>query len=132
MNDLLVIAANAVAKAPDLESAYICNDFLCGITNTENDLFIRAVDEFGVTREDYDSIGATPTIQGVGDFIARTAMEGVFDDVALVPYVTEGTYLDLGTRLLSRGAKLSSAPYLAWIRLHSPYVLDDLVGLKII
>ena len=51
-----------------------------------------------------------------------------FDDIALVLYVTEGTYLEWGTRLLNERAEPASSTYREWIRLHGPDVLGDLVS----
>ena len=128
VNDLVVLTANAISKAPDIKSASIFNDFLTGITNPENDLFVSAFEEFGADYHEYSSVSASPTTRAFGDFLVRTALEGNFDDIALVLYVTEGTYLEWGTRLLNERAEPTSATYREWIRLHGPDVLGDLVS----
>ena len=122
------MTANAISKAPDIKSASIFNDFLTGITNPENDLFVSAFEEFGADYLEYSSVSASPTTRAFGDFLVRTALEGNFDDIALVLYVTEGTYLEWGTRLLNERAEPASATYREWIRLHGPDVLGDLVS----
>jgi thiaminase/transcriptional activator TenA len=127
VKDLVTISGQAVAKAPDMESASVFNNFLVGILDPENDLFVRAFKEFGASSEEYSSVGANPTTQAFGDFVVRTAVEGTFDDIALVLFVTEGTYLDWGSRLLKEGANPDSPTYREWIYLHSPEVLGSLV-----
>ena len=128
VKDLVTMSGQAVAKAPDMESASVFNNFLVGILDPENDLFVRAFKEFGASSEEYSSVGANPTTQAFGDFVVRTAFEGTFDDIALVLFVTEGTYLDWGSRLLKEGANPGSPTYREWIYLHGPEVLGDLVG----
>ena len=127
VKDLVTMSGQAVAKAPDMESASVFNNFLVGILDPENDLFVRAFKEFGASSEEYSSVGANPTTQAFGDFVVRTAVEGTFDDIALVLFVTEGTYLDWGSRLLKEGANPDSPTYREWIYLHSPEVLGSLV-----
>lgn len=46
----------------------------------------------------------------------------------MVLYVTEGTYLDWGTRLIEEGADPNNAVYREWIDLHGPAVLGSLVS----
>ena len=127
VKDLVTMSGQAVAKAPDMESASVFNNFLVGILDPENDLCVRAFKEFGASSEEYSSVGANPTTQAFGDFVVRTAVEGTFDDIALVLFVTEGTYLDWGSRLLKEGANPDSPTYREWIYLHSPEVLGSLV-----
>ena len=112
----------------DLEAAGVLNGFLTGILNPENDLFVRAFRELGASEEEYSSAGASPTTQAFGDFLMRTALEGDFEDIVTVLYVTEGTYLDWGTRLIKTGKKPDNPIYREWIGLHCPDVLGDLVG----
>ena len=128
VNDLVPLAAQGIAKAPNLDAASIFNGFLVGVLDPENDLFMRFFDELGVTQEDYSSAKASPTTQAFGDFLVRTSLEGTFDEIALVLYVTEGTYLDWGTRLIEEGADPNNAVYREWIDLHGPAVLGSLVS----
>ncbi len=128
VNDLVPLAAQGIAKAPNLDAASIFNGFLVGVLDPENDLFMRFFDELGVTQEDYSSAKASPTTQAFGDFLVRTSLEGTFDEIALVLYVTEGTYLDWGKRLLEGGADPNNAVYREWIDLHGPAVLGSLVS----
>ena len=106
VNDLVSVVALGMSKAPSLKAAGVLNDFLTGILNLENDLFVRAFRELGASEEEYSSAGASPTTQAFGDFLVRTALEGDFEDIATLLYVTEGTYLDWGTRLIEAGKKL--------------------------
>ena len=62
----------------------------------ENDLFLRFFKELGASEKEYSSAKASPTTQAFGDFLVRTSLEGNFDDIALILFVTEGTYLDWG------------------------------------
>lgn len=127
VNDLVALTAQAIAKSPNLKVASLFNDFLIGILDPENDLFLRAFDELGASEEEYTLVRATPTTRAFGDFIVRTALEGDFDDIAVLLYVTEGTYLEWGTRLLEDRANPGIPIYKEWIDLHSPKVLGDLV-----
>ena len=128
VNDLVPLAAQGIAKAPNLDAASIFNEFLAGVLDPENDLFMRFFDELGATQEDYSSAKASPTTQAFGDFLVRTSFEGTFDEIALLLYVTEGTYLDWGSRLLTEGANPENSVYREWIDLHGPSVLGGLVS----
>jgi len=128
VNDLVPLAAQGIAKAPNLDAASIFNGFLVGVLDPENDLFMRFFDELGATQEDYSSAKASPTTQAFGDFLVRTSLEGTFDEIALVLYVTEGTYLDWGTRLLEESADPNNSVFREWIDLHGPAVLGGLVS----
>ena len=127
VNDLVVLTSKGISKAPDFDSAAVFNRFLSGILNPENDLFVRFFNELGYVEEQYSIATATPATQAFGDFLVRTGYEGHFDDIATVLYVTEGTYLDWGTRLIGEGATPGNSVYREWIDLHSPAVLGDLV-----
>ncbi|MCH9039567.1 MAG: TenA family protein [Chloroflexi bacterium] len=128
VNDLVKATATAMAKAPDFEAANVLNQFLTGILNPENDLFVRFFKELGASEEQYSSAGASPTTQAFGDFLVRTAVDGPFEDIITALYVTEGTYLDWGTRFLQAGKRPTSPVYREWIDLHSPDVLGGLVN----
>jgi thiaminase/transcriptional activator TenA len=104
------------------------HQFLAGILNPENDLFVRAFKELGVSAEEYAVASASPVTQAFGDFLVRTGLEGSFADIVTVLYVTEGTYLDWGTRLLAAGKRPSNAVYREWIDIHSPQVLGAFVA----
>ena len=127
VNDLVVLAAQALAKAPNLKAAAIFNDFLTGVLDPENDLFMRFFNQLGASEEDYSSVKASPTTQAFGDFLVRTSLEGTFDEIVLVLYVTEGTYLDWGARLTEEKVNPTNPVYREWIDLHGPEVLGDLV-----
>ena len=128
VRDLVVLIAQGVSKAPDLQAAARLNSFLADILNPENDLFVRAFKELGVSEPEYTSAGASPTTQAFGDFMVRVGLEGTFEDIITVLYVTEGTYLDWGTRLAQEGKRPENPIYREWIDLHGPDVLGELVG----
>lgn len=128
VNDLVVLVAQAIAKAPNLNAASIFNDFLTGVLDPENDLFMRFFDKLGASEKDYSSVKASPTTQAFGDFLVRTSFEGTFDEIVMVLYVTEGTYLDWGARLMEEKVKPANSVYKEWIDLHGPEVLGDLVS----
>lgn len=128
VNDLVGMTALGISKAPDFGAASHLNQFLANILNPENDLFIRAFRELGASEADYSSASASPTTQAFGDFLMRTGLEGSFEDIITILYVTEGTYLDWGTRLLEAGKKPDNPVYREWIDLHGPAVLGDLVN----
>ncbi|ETW95736.1 TenA family protein [Candidatus Entotheonella palauensis] len=128
VNDLVAMTALGMAKAPDLTAANHLNQFLTGILNPENDLFVRAFQELGASEAEYASASANPATQAFGDFLMRVGLEGTFEDVLMLLYVTEGTYLDWGTRLLEAGKRPDNPVYHEWIELHGPAVLGDLVG----
>ena len=93
-NDLVTLVSQAITKSPNIDAASVFNNFLTGILDPENDLFLRFFKELGASEEEYSSAKAFPTTQAFGDFLVRTSFEGSFDDIALVLFVTEGTYLD--------------------------------------
>ena len=128
VNDLVAMTALGVSKAPNFTDANMLNHFLSGILNPENDLFLRAFHELGVSEEEYAVVEASPTTQAFGDFMMRVSLEGTFEDILTVLYVTEGTYLDWGTRLIEAGSQPQNPIYREWIDLHGPAVLGNLVG----
>ena len=128
VNDLVAMTALGLAKAPDLSAANPLNQFLTGILNPENDLFVRAFAELGASEAEYASASANPTTQAFGDFLMRVGLEGTFEDVLMLLYVTEGTYLDWGTRLLQAGKQPAQPIYREWIELHGPAVLGNFVS----
>ena len=125
--DLVSMTANAIAKAPNFDAASRLHSFLSGILDPENDLFLRAFEVLGASEEEYSSVSASPTTRAFGDFLVRTGLEGNFDDIITVLYVTEGTYLDWGTRLISEAKKPANPIYQEWIGIHGPAVLRSLV-----
>ncbi len=127
VNDLVAMVAMGMAKAPDFAAADQLNRFLTGILNPENDLFVRTFRELGASEAEYTSASASPTTQAFGDFLVRTGLEGRFEDILTILYVTEGTYLDWGTRLLQAGKQPDHPVYREWITLHGPDVLGELV-----
>ena len=128
VRELVSMTALGVSKAPDLEAAGVLNRFLTGILDPENDLFVRAFEQLGVSEKEYSAASATPTTQSFGDFLVRVGLEGNFDDIITVLYVTEGTYLDWATRLLDGGKRPDDPVYREWIDIHGPDVLGELVG----
>ena len=128
VNDLVTVTSQAITKSPNLSAASVLNNFLTGILDPENDLFLRFFKELGASEKEYSSAKASPTTQAFGDFLVRTSLEGNFDDIALILFVTEGTYLDWGKRLLEEDANPKNSVYKEWIDLHGPEVLGDLVS----
>jgi thiaminase/transcriptional activator TenA len=103
------------------------NQFLAGLLTPENDLFVRAFAALGASEREYTTASASPITQAFGDFLVRTGLEGSFADIAAILYVTEGTYLDWGTRLLTAGKRPDHPIYREWIDLHGPPVLGAFV-----
>ena len=128
VNDLVSMAALGVSKAPDLNAAGVLNRFLAGILDPENDLFLRAFRELGASEKEYSTATASPTTRAFGDFMVRVGLEGTFEDIVTVLYVTERTYLDWGTRLIEEGKSPDNPIYREWISLHGPDVLGNLVA----
>ena len=127
--DLVALTAIAIARAaPDYEAGKVLNGFLANFLSAENDLFLGGFHNLGVTPEEYRATAANPVTQAFGDFMVRTALEGDFDDLLPLLYVTEGTYLDWATRLINAGANPGNPVYQGWIDIHSPAVLDEVVG----
>ena len=127
VSDLVTLIAHGIAKAPDFDAASRLNDFLTGVLNPENDLFVRAFEELGVSEDEYSSATASPTTQAFSDFLVRVGLEGDFLDIITVLYVTEGTYLDWATRLIEAGKSPEQPIYREWIEIHGPEVLGELV-----
>ena len=128
INDLATMIALGVAKAPDFRATDKLNRFLAGILNPENDLFVRAFKEFGVSEEEYSSASASPTTQAFGDFLVRTGFEGDLEDIITVLYVTEGTYLDWASRLIEAGKIPVHPIYREWTEIHGPDTLGEFVA----
>ncbi len=128
VNDLVALLAFGAAKAPTIEQGYPLVKFLEAL-GPENDLFLRAFAELGASEAEYSMASASPTTQAFGDFIVRTALQGGFIDILTILYVTEGTYLDWGSRLLAEGRRPDApAIYGEWIDLHSLAVLGEIVA----
>jgi thiaminase/transcriptional activator TenA len=126
--DLVKLTAIAIARAaPDYDAGKRFNGFLANFLSAENDLFLNGFQDLGVTAEQYRETVANPTTQAFGDFMVRTALEGDFDDLIALFYVTEGTYLDWASRLITSGAEPNNPVYQGWIDIHSPAVLGELV-----
>ena len=132
VNDLVAMMSMGIAKAPSLEAASHIHAFLDGILDpraaAENDFFLRAFETLGASAAEYSAVSANPVTQAFGDFLRRVGHEGGFEEIVAVCYVTEGTYLDWGTRLLSEGKRPSNPIYREWIELHGPAVLGDFVA----
>lgn len=128
VNDLVGMIALGMAKAPDFTAADHLNKFLAGFLDAENDLFVRFFKEIGASEEQYSSASASPTTQAFGDFLMRIGLDGTFEDIITILYVTEGTYLDWGTRFINEGKNPQNPVYREWIDLHGPEVLGNLVG----
>ena len=127
VNDLVQTIALGAARAPTIEEGAPLVKFLAAV-GPENDLFRRFFAELGASEAEYSAVSATPTTQAFGDFIVRTAQQGQFIDILTILYVTEGVYLDWGTRLLTAGKRPESPQiYAEWIDLHGPAVLGELV-----
>lgn len=126
VGDIVSILSMGVAKAPGFDAASRFNKFITGILNPENDIFMDAFKEMKVTPE--EMARKTPTTQAFGDFMVRVGLEGQFEDIATVLYVTEGAYLDWATRLMKAGKRPRNAAYRAWIDIHGPAVLGDIVA----
>lgn len=101
VRDLVKMVALGISKASGFDEATVLNRFLEGVLDPEGDLFERAFLQMGVSEEQYTSASASSTTRAFGDFLVRTGYEGDFFDIATVLFVTEGTYLDWGTRALS-------------------------------
>ena len=127
VKDLVSMTALAVSKAPDFQAAGRLNQFLTGILDPENDLFVRAFKELGASEEEVRSVTAAPSCQAFGDFMMRVGLEGDFEEIIAALYVTEGTYLDWGSRLLEAGKRPNNPVYREWIDVHGPQVLAELV-----
>lgn len=127
VGDLVSLTAQAISKAPDFDAASRLHSFLAGVLDPENDLFLRAFDLLGASVEEYSAASASPTTRAFGDFLVRTGLEGDFEEIVTVLYVTEGTYLDWGTRLITQGSRPANPIYREWIDIHGPAVLGSLV-----
>jgi thiaminase/transcriptional activator TenA len=128
VRDLVTLTALGIAKAPSMAAAGTLNQFLSGILQPENDLFVRAFTALGVSEVEYTSASAAPLTQAFGDFLVRTGVEGSFADIVTLLYVTEGTYLDWGTQLIAAGKQPDNPLYQEWITIHGPQVLGTLVA----
>ncbi|MBM3945216.1 MAG: hypothetical protein FJ317_06975 [SAR202 cluster bacterium] len=126
VGDIVAIVAQGMAKAPDFEAAAVLNRFMTGILNPENEIFLEAFRGFQATPEELAA--KFPITEAFGDFLGRTGLEGSFADIATVLYVTEGTYLDWAVRLMKAKKRPKNKAYQAWIDIHGPDVLGEVVG----
>lgn len=125
VGDIAAIVAYGIAKAPDFDGAAVLNRFMNGILNPENEIFLDAFRDFQASPEELAD--KKPSTEAFGDFLVRTGLEGSFVDIATVLYVTEGTYLDWAVRLIETGKKPGITAYQAWIDIHGPEVLGEVV-----
>ena len=86
-----------------------------------------AIDDYELVNSVRGILAQSTPVKTV-DFLVRTGLEGSFEDIVTVLYVTEGTYLDWGTRLLEAGKRPSHPIYREWIDIHSPQVLGAFVA----
>ena len=125
VGDIVATVAYGIAKAPDLDGAEILNRFMQGILNPEKEIFHDTLRDFHATPEELAD--KKPITEAFGDFLVRIGLEGTFADIATVLYVTEGTYMDWAGRLINAGKKPQVEAYQAWIDIHGPDVLGDVV-----
>ena len=132
VNDLVAMISMGISKAPDFRAASHLYAFLDAILDPaaadENEFFLNAFDVLGASEEEYSAVSASPTTQAFGDFLARTGLEGSFEEIVTVCYVTEGAYLDWGRRLIEQGKQPRNPIYRQWIELHGPAALGDFVA----
>ncbi|MFW6195182.1 MAG: TenA family protein, partial [Chloroflexota bacterium] len=123
VKDLVAVLGLAIAKAPDMDSSGKISEFQAGILGSEDDLFLRAFKALEVPEQSYRDITVLPTTTAFGDFLVRNAYEGVFEHICCMLYVTEGVYMDWGTRLKKAGASPSTPFYQEWIDIHDEETL---------
>jgi len=116
------LTALAAGKAPGMEEMGRLAQQLSVLTGGENDYFLRAFDDLGVSEEDYTGTDVHPNTQAFIDFVLRVAHEGSYDEVLTVITAAEWVYLDW-CRYAAEGEQ--SRWYLdEWVEIH---VIDEFI-----
>ena len=120
--------ASAAARVPDPATAKPLNDFLQSLAGAEEVLFRRNFDELGVPWPDAGAFQPVPAMERFCAFLVGLAHHGTFAELVTALFVTEGTYYDWATRLVSEGRYPDHTLYREWIDLHADKALGDFVA----
>ncbi|MDZ7689015.1 MAG: TenA family protein [Halobacteriales archaeon] len=88
------VTALAVADAPTMDEMGYLADQLGVLTGGENDYFLRAFDELGVSEDEYEKPDLRPTTEAFNDFMLRVAHQYGYEETLAVVTAAEWVYLD--------------------------------------
>lgn len=127
LRDLVKVAALAIARAPDTDSARAIAGFLNVLLGAEDALFVRAFRSLRVPEKAWREAAPSPVTAAFGDYLVSLAYSGSFREVCCALYVTEGAYLEWAGRLRKRGARPGVRVYQEWLDTHSDEALGPIV-----
>jgi len=88
------VTALAVADAPTMTEMSRLTQQLGVLTGGENDYFVRAFDELGVSDDVYENPDLHPTTEAFVDFMHRVAREDGYEETLASILAAEWVYLD--------------------------------------
>lgn len=117
------VTALAAADAPSMEEMARIAEQLGVLTGGENDYFVRAFDELGVSADEYENPELHPTTEAFIDFMHRIAREGGYDETLAAVAAAEWVYLDWCN--YAAEAEYDRWYLDEWVELH---VVDEFAG----
>jgi len=116
------VTALAAADAPTMdEMGYLANQ-LGVLTGGENEYFLRAFDELGVSADEYEDPDLHPTTEAFNDFMLRVAHEYGYEETLAAVTAAEWVYLDWCT--YAAEAEYDRWYLDEWVEIH---VIEDFV-----
>ena len=88
------VTALAAADAPTMDEMGYLADQLGVLTGGENDYFVRAFDELGVSEDEYENPDLHPTTEAFNDFMLRVANQHGYEETLAAVTAAEWVYLD--------------------------------------
>ena len=88
------VTALAAADAPTMDEMSRLADQLGVLTGGENDYFIRAFEELGVSEDEYENPDLHPTTEAFNDFMLRVANQYGYEETLAAVTAAEWVYLD--------------------------------------
>jgi thiaminase/transcriptional activator TenA len=88
------VTALAAADAPTMDEMSRLADQLGVLTGGENDYFVRAFDELGVSEDEYKNPDLHPTTEAFNDFMLRVANQHGYEETLAAVTAAEWVYLD--------------------------------------
>ena len=88
------VTALAAADAPTMDEMGYLADQLGVLTGGENDYFVRAFEELGVSEDEYENPDLHPTTEAFNDFMLRVANQYGYEETLAAVTAAEWVYLD--------------------------------------
>jgi thiaminase/transcriptional activator TenA len=116
------VTALAAADAPDMDRMGRLAQQLGVLTGGENEYFLRAFDELGVSADEYEDPDLHPTTEAFNDFMLRVAHEYGYEETLAAVTAAEWVYLDWCT--YAAEAEYDRWYLDEWVEIH---VIEDFV-----